>query len=175
MRYQKVFIARVGIKRGRHAEHVQELVDGIRALQSAGERLFVTYAFGILAETLAALGRTNEALTAIDEGLVVTDETQQHWSEPELHRIKGEILRTEGSPDAVAGAEQSFRRSLGISARQRAKWWELRASVGLARLWRDQGRCDDARTLLAGIHDWFSEGLDTADMHDARTLLEELS
>jgi predicted ATPase len=89
-------------------------------------------------------------------------------------RLKGEILLICDKPN-VAKAEQCFRAALDVARTQEAKWWELRATMSLARLLATQGRRDEARTMLADIYGWFTEGFDTADLKDAKSLLDELS
>jgi predicted ATPase len=94
--------------------------------------------------------------------------------EPEIHRIAGEIALIRPEPDATK-AEAYFERSLRIARRQQAKSWELRATMSIARLWRDQGKRTGARDLLAAVYDWFTEGFDTLDLKQAKALLEELA
>jgi predicted ATPase len=101
-------------------------------------------------------------------------ETGESWAEPELHRVAAEVaLRKPGGN--VLPAERRFQEAIAIARKQTSKWWELRATVGLARLLRDTGRHDEARALLAEIYGWFTEGFDTADLKDAKALLDELS
>ncbi|MGA7873113.1 MAG: hypothetical protein WCA22_19670 [Candidatus Binatus sp.] len=94
--------------------------------------------------------------------------------EAEAYRVKGELERACG-PSKYTHAEQSCRRAIAVSLRQKAKSWELRAATSLARLVRDTNRGDEARAMLAEIYNWFTEGFDTADLKDARALLDELS
>src|SRR5262249_21503646 len=95
--------------------------------------------------------------------------------EAELLRLKGELLLISDNSGAAAQAEQCFRDALDIARRQRAKSWELRTTMSLARLLRDAGRRTEARAMLAEIYNWFAEGFDTADLKDAKALLDELS
>ena len=92
--------------------------------------------------------------------------------ESELHRLKGELLVKAGNDDAAA---QSFRDAIELARRQCAKSWELRAATSLARLLASQGQCGEARSMLAEIYGWFTEGFDTADLQDAKMLLDELN
>ena len=125
-----------------------------------------------MADSLAANARVKEALATIAEALELTDE---RWSEAELHRLKGEILLRLDDLDTANKAEASFRASLDIAQKQGAKSWELRAATSLARLWGDQGRRAEAQDLLAPVYGWFTEGFDTADLKDAKGLLDALA
>ena len=89
-------------------------------------------------------------------------------------RLQGALLLQQAIPDA-AQAEACFQQALAIARRQQAKSWELRAAMSLARLWQCQGKRDDARALLAPLYGWFTEGFDTADLQEAKALLDELS
>ena len=100
--------------------------------------------------------------------------TNERWSEAEVHRIAGEVALM--SPDRnAATAEDYFGRSLAVARQQQAKSWELRAAMSLARLWRDQGKVQQARGLLAPVYGWFTEGFDTRDLKEAKALLAELA
>ena len=96
------------------------------------------------------------------------------WCEAEVHRTAGEIARMSPERDA-ARAQTSFERALATARKQRAKSWELRAAMSMARLWRDQGKRRQAGELLAPIYGWFTEGLDTLDVKAAKALLAELA
>ncbi len=98
--------------------------------------------------------------------------TGERWWEAELHRLRGELMRA--SLAQASKVEPSFHLSLKIARRQEAKSLELRAATSLARLWRDQGQIDEAHDLLAPVHGWFTEGFDTADLKEAKLLLDEL-
>jgi predicted ATPase len=111
-------------------------------------------------------------MSVVAEALGMIEKGGERWVEAELHRLKGELQRV--SPAASTEAERCFHRALDIARKQSAKLFELRASTSLARLWRDQGRHDDARALLGPAYEWFAEGLGTPDLGAARTLIEEL-
>ncbi len=96
------------------------------------------------------------------------------WCEADLHRIAGEIALISPERDA-AKAEAYFERALGVARGQQAKSWELRAAMSMARLWRDQGKRNEARDLLAPVYGWFTEGFDTLDLKEAKALLDELA
>jgi predicted ATPase len=100
--------------------------------------------------------------------------TEERWYEAEVHRISGEIALLSPERDA-AKSEACLKRGLAVARQQRAKSWELRAAMSMARLWRDQGKRDEARELLAPVYSWFTEGFDTLDLKEAKALLEELS
>ena len=100
--------------------------------------------------------------------------TKERWCEAEVNRIAGEIALKSPKPDA-AKAEAYFDRALAVARQQQAKSWELRAAMSMARLWRDQGKRDEARELLAPVYGWFTEGFDTRDLKEAKELLDELA
>ena len=99
--------------------------------------------------------------------------TKEKWYEAEIHRTAGEIALMLPEPDAVK-AEGDFDRALAVAREQQARSWELRAAMSMARLWRDQGKRDEARDLLAPVYGWFCEGFDTLDLKEAMALLDEL-
>ena len=112
-----------------------------------------------------------EALTALDDALQIARRTGERWMDAELYRHKGRLLLRQGHAEA---AEELYRKALGIAQEQKAKLWESRAAVSVARLWCDQGRRGEARDLLAPVYGWFTEGFDTPDLIEAKELLEEL-
>jgi class 3 adenylate cyclase/tetratricopeptide (TPR) repeat protein len=127
----------------------------------------------MLAEACASVGQIDEAISAVDEILPFT-QTEELYYEAELNRLRGEFLLMQDASNA-APAEQLFRTAIEIARRQKAKSWELRATTSLARLLDRQSKRDEARVMLADIYNWFTEGFDTADLKDAKALLEELS
>ena len=106
--------------------------------------------------------------------LAVVNATGERFYEAEMHRLKGEWLLAH-RPARSAEAEDCYQHALAVPRKQQAKYWELRASMGLARLWRDQGKRSEARDLLASIYGWFTEGLDTPVLEEAKALLDELA
>jgi predicted ATPase len=98
----------------------------------------------------------------------------ERWWVAEVYRIAGQIALMSPEPDAVK-AEVYFDRALAVARAQQAKSWELRATTSLARLWRNQGKPQQARELLAPVYGWFTEGFDTRDLKEAKTLLEQLA
>ena len=110
-----------------------------------------------------------EALTGVQSG-------RERWWEAELQRLRGELLLVQTDPQQqIAEAEQCFQRALTIAQHQQAKSLELRAAMSLSRLWHAQGKCAAAHEVLVEVYDWFTEGFDTADLREAKALLDELS
>jgi class 3 adenylate cyclase/tetratricopeptide (TPR) repeat protein len=136
-------------------------------------RLYRALYGSLLVDAFASLGRIDDAMTALDETLPFA-ETEEHYYEAELHRLRGELLLSRTVADRE-DPERCIRKAIDIARRQGAKSWELRATTSLARLLRDTGRRDGARTMLTEIYNWFTEGFDTADLKDAKALLDELS
>jgi predicted ATPase len=128
----------------------------------------------LLAEAYTQAGRIDDGLSASAEALAVADEHENRAFEAETHRLTGELLLKQDNSDA-AEAQRCFERAIGIARKQSAKSLELRATMSLARLLARQGRRDEARAMLAEIYNWFTEGFDTADLKDAKALLEELN
>jgi len=116
-------------------------------------------------------GQIEEGLTLLEEAFQIVERTGERWLEAELYRHKGQLLMRQGHP---AAAEELYRKALRIARDQEARLWELRAATSLARLWREQGRRAEAHELLAPVYGWFTEGFDTADLKEAKALLEEL-
>jgi predicted ATPase len=126
-----------------------------------------------LAAVYAELGQLNEAWRCIGEAMSIVETAKERWFEAEVNRIAGAIALKSPEPDA-AKAEEYFDRALVIARQQQAKSWELRAAMSLARLWRDRGKQQQARELLAPVYGWFTKGFDTLDLREAKALLEEL-
>ena len=127
-----------------------------------------------LAKAYADLGKFDDAWRCIGEALTAIETTKEKWCEADTHRIAGEIALKSPEPDP-AKAETYFERALAVARQQQAKSWELRAAMSLARLWRDQGKVQQARELLAPVYGWFTEGFDTLDLKQAKALLDELA
>jgi tetratricopeptide (TPR) repeat protein len=147
----------------------------IDALAAQGTRAFRAGNLTSLGRVCLRAGRGAEGLAVIEEALALVERTGERVAEAELWRVKGELLLQASASDAESEAERCYRTAIDIARRQHAKSWELRAATNLARLWQRQGNHQDARQLLAEIYGWFSEGFDTADLKDARGLLDELS
>jgi predicted ATPase len=144
---------------------------GLELVTSAGRRLTRPYMQAVLASTKADFGKLPDAFELIDEALQATEASGERWSEAELYHIKGRLLRARGG---YGESEISFRKSIEIARKQNARGLELRAATSLAGLFHDQNRCVDARDVLAPIYNWFTEGLDTPDLVDAKALLDQL-
>jgi predicted ATPase len=127
-----------------------------------------------LAAVYAELGQPDEAWRCIGEAMSIIETAKERWFEAEVNRIAGAIALKSPEPDAPK-AEAYFERALTVARQQQAKSWELRAAMSMARLWRDQGKRDEARDLLAPVYGWFTEGFDTLDLKEAKQLLDELS
>src|SRR5262249_38051980 len=128
-------------------------------------------------EVLARKGHVRDGLTALDEALALATTSGERFLEAELHRLRGGLLlmHAEAASSVWAAAEGSFLQALDVARRQRAKTLELRAVVDLSRLYKRQGRLAEARPLLDETYNWFTEGLDTRDLREAKAMLEELS
>jgi predicted ATPase len=127
----------------------------------------------LLARPYAELGQFDDAWRCICEAIAAVQTTKERWWEAEVNRIAGEIALMPREPDA-AKAEVYFEHALEIARAQQAKSWELRAAMSMARLWRDQGKQQQAHDLLAPVYGWFTEGFDTLDLKEAKALLEQL-
>ena len=126
-----------------------------------------------LARAHAELGQFDEAWRCIGEAMTAVETTKEKWCEAEVHRVAGEIILMSPEPDA-AKAQAYFERALEVACQQQAKSLELRAAMSMARLWRDWGKPQQARELLASVYGWFTEGFDTRDLKEAKALLDEL-
>ena len=166
--------ARLGRSKARAgAEGIAQIREGLAAVKSGGTEIALPWGLALLAEALGNESRAEEALNVLAEALAVASKNGDLMYEAEIHRLKGELLL--GSSANRSEAESCFRRAIEIARRQQAKSWELRAVTSLSRLLQNQGKNEEAHQLLAEIYGWFTEGFDTADLKDAKTLLEELS
>jgi predicted ATPase len=156
------------------AEQIPSMHEGIALYRATHTTNWVPYFLTLLAETYGAANQPEAGLRLLDEARTVMDSTQERFYEAEVHRVQGELVLAQGA-DQHAQAETCFQHALRIARRQQARSWELRAAVSLSRLWQQQGKRDEARELLVPIYSWFTEGFDTADLQEARALLEELS
>ena len=152
---------------------VETITSGIAAWRSTGATAYLPSWLSYLAAAHAELGQLDAAWRCVGEAMAAVETTKERWFEAEIHRTAGEIALKSLEPDA-AKAEGYFERALTIARSQQAKSWELRAAMSLARLWRDQGKVQQARELLAPVYEWFTEGFDTRDLKEAKALLEEL-
>jgi class 3 adenylate cyclase/predicted ATPase len=152
---------------------IAELRRGLAAMEAMGTLLHTPGVLGLLAGLYIGQQNFSEALELLDEALARVDRLEERWFEADLHRLKGEALLAPSLKRATE-AEPRFHQARAVARGQGARLWELRATTSLARLWRHQGRRAEARDLLAPVYGWFTEGLDTADLKDAKELLDEL-
>ena len=158
---------------GTTAETVNTITTALTVFRPTGSRMWEPLYSAHLSYAHAKLGQFEEASRCIDEAMGTIETTKEKWYEAEMCRIAGEIALL--SPQlGVASAETHFERALAIARQQQAKSWELRASMSMARLWRDQDKRDEARDLLAPVYGWFTEGFDTLDLKEAKALLDGL-
>jgi predicted ATPase len=160
-------------EQGSDAEGMVQLRQGLALWQGIGIEAGQPYWLALLAETASRRGQLEEGLRGLAEAFALVNKNGERWWEAELYRLTGELLLRQRDPEARA--EASFHHALHTARRQQAKSLELRAAMSLSRLWQQQGKRGEARELLAPIYGWFTEGFDTADLQEARALLEELS
>jgi predicted ATPase len=151
-----------------------EMRRGIQSLRKLGQAWHRPYLGALLAEAEAKAGNLDIAIGELDRFLAEAQSTGEHWSDAELYRIRGELL-LKRDPANTAPAEDAFSTAITIAQQQRARSFELRAAMSMARLWRDQGKREEARDLLAPVYGWFTEGFDTLDLKEVKALLEELA
>jgi predicted ATPase len=159
--------------RGKAADGLPLARKGLAARQANGSSWHDTFFLGLLAGIAQDAGEPGEGLGLLDTALAMADTTGERWFEAELYRLKGECLiaRQQG---AGAAAEACFEHAIATAQKQQARLWELRAATSLARLWAEQGKRAQAHDLLAPVYGWFTEGFETADLKDAKALLNEL-
>jgi predicted ATPase/class 3 adenylate cyclase len=159
---------------GEVEDGIAQLHQGLAAYQETGGAVWRPIYLSLLAEAYSQGGQSAEALRILDEALALVHATGEQVYEAEIHRLRGDLLLQLSSDDA-AEAEASFHKALDIARTQQAKSLELRAAMSLSRLWHQQGKRQEAHDLLASVYHWFTEGFDTADLKDAKTLLDALS
>lgn len=156
-------------------EGLSVLREGMADFLATGARMDRPRWLAILAEAYRINEQPREGLKAVGEALKIVDETKECFFQARLCQLKGELLLNEGALENTVPAEMLFQEALAIARHQRARSWELRAATSLARLWCAQSRRREAHELLAPVYEWFAEGFDTADMMDAKLLLDELA
>ena len=159
---------------GGSEEGIAQIRQGLAAAQAMGAEVMRPNCLAFLAEAYGDLGQIEEGLAALEQALALVHRSGESWWKAELHRLRGELLLQHD----VAGeqeAETCFRQAIDIASRQQAKSLELRATTSLSRLLQRQGKREDARGMLAEIYGWFTEGFETADLKDAKTVLDELA
>jgi predicted ATPase len=158
---------------GKASDALETMVPGINAWRSTGATIWMPLWLSHLARSYAVLGQFDDARRCISEAMKAIETTKEKFYEAEVSRIAGQIVLKSPVPDVLI-AEEYFERALAIARKQQAKSLELRAAMSLARLWRDQGKVQQARELLAPVYGWFTEGFDTRDLKEAKALLNEL-
>jgi class 3 adenylate cyclase/predicted ATPase len=158
---------------GNPSHVIQTIASVNEDLRASGSTVGMPSRLARLGKTHATLGQFNDAWRCIDEAIAAVETTQERWWEAEILRTAGEVLLMSAQHDA-AKAEAYFDHALTIARDQQAKSWELRAAMSMARLWRDQGKRQQAYGLLAPVYGWFTEGFDTLDLKQAKELLDEL-
>ena len=159
---------------GKTPDGVHTITVGIAASRPMGGALWRPTFLSSLASACADLGQFDEAWRCINEATAIIETNKERRWEAQVNLVAGEIALKSPTSDP-AKAATSFDHALAVARAQQAKSWELRAAMSMARLWRDQGKRDEARDLLAPVYGWFTEGFDTRDLKDAKALLEELA
>jgi predicted ATPase len=159
---------------GREAEGTARMRAGFADALATGAKTMRPAFCGLLAEAYGQVGQLEDAWRMLSDALDAVEESGQRYHEAETYRFKGELHLREPRP-ALEQAEACFQRAIDIARRQQAKSWELRAAMSLARLWAERGKRQKAQDLLAPVYGWFTEGFHTADLKEARALLDELS
>jgi predicted ATPase len=158
---------------GQQEEGLTQMRQGLSDWRATGAELFVPYYLSLIAEVYGDLAQVEAGLDALKEGLEVMERTGEDWWKAEMYRCTGSMLLLHTTPD-VTQAEICFEQALATAHQQQGRSFELRAAIDLAQLWQRQGKHDKACRLLTPVYAWFSEGFDTADLKDARSLLDEL-
>jgi len=159
---------------GKASDAVQVITSEIVAYRSTGAAFWMPWYLLCLATAHTKLGRIDDARRCIEEAMTLVETTKETWCEAEINRVAGEIALKSPEPQ-TAEAQFYFERALTVARQQQAKSWELRAAMSMARLWRAQGKREEAGELLAPIYGWFTEGFDTLDLKEANGLLSELT
>jgi predicted ATPase len=167
-----VYRGRALARGGQTAEGIALLRAGVAAFRATGAVTWAPFFLTLLADAEGGAKEQDQGLGHLAEAERLMVEAEERWAEAELHLVRGELLRAGHDP---AAAERCFRQAIDVAQQQSAKFWELRAAISLARLWREQGKRDSARDLLAPTYGWFAEGFDTPVLKEAKALLDELS
>jgi predicted ATPase len=159
---------------GQVQDGIEQLMQSLRAFRATGAELQRPYYLALLAEVHGIIGQPGTGLAVLTEALALVEHTGERYYEAEIHRLKGVLLLQQNSNNQ-AEAETCFHHAIVIAQNQQAKSFELRTATSLARLWQQQGKRQEAHDLLAPVYHWFTEGFDTADLKDAKALLEALA
>jgi len=161
-------------EQGQSVEGIAQMRQGIAAWRATGAELQLPYYLALLMEAYGQAGQAEAGLRVLAEALTAVHKTGERQHEAELHRLKGELLLQQDIPDEQE-VESCLHQAVDVARQQQAKSLELRAAISLSRLWQYQGKRTEAYDLLAPIYGWFTEGFDTADLQEAKTLLEALA
>jgi predicted ATPase len=159
---------------GKASDAASLIASGITLFRSIGSTYWLPTYLPHLAMAYAELGQFDDGWRCLSEAMTAVETTGETWFEAETNRIAGEIALASPERDA-AKAQAYFQHALVVARKQQAKSWELRAAMSMARLWRGQGKPQQARELLAPVYGWFTEGFDTLDLKEAKALLAELA
>jgi predicted ATPase len=159
---------------GKALDAVQAITLGITSLRASESTLYEPFYLSYLAIAYADLGQLDDARRCTADTIDKVERSKEKWCEAEVNRIAGKVTLKSPAPDTEK-AEKYFDRALAVARHQQTKSWELRAAMSLTRFWRDQGKVQQARELLAPVYGWFTEGFDTRDLKEAKALLEELA
>ncbi len=162
---------------GPAGEGIAQIRQGMAAIQATGTAIARSQDLGLLAEAQRTVGQTENGLATVAEALALVAQTEERIYEAELHRLTGELtLQSQAERQrSKFNAESCFHKALHIARQQQARSWELRAATSLARLWQQQNKQAEAHELLSEVYNWFTEGFDTADLQEAKALLEKLA
>jgi DNA-binding SARP family transcriptional activator/predicted ATPase len=152
---------------------IVQMREGVDAFRATGSEFAHPYMLALLAELYGQAGRAEQGLAVLAEALAVVNDTGERWYEAELYRLQGELLLMQG--EATPEVEACFCQAIRVARQQSARSLELRATMSLCKLWGEQGKEEQARHMLSEIYDWFTEGFDTADLKQARALLDALA
>ena len=158
---------------GQGEEGIAQIHQGLSAYRATGAEVGRPWYLTLLSEAYGRVGEISQGLDVLAEALALMDETGERWCAAELYRVQGELTLS-CADNPYEKAETGFHQALEVARSQQVKSLELRAATSLARLWQSQGKCQAAYDLLAPVYEWFTEGFGTADLKDAKGLLDEL-
>jgi predicted ATPase len=162
------------VQEGHGGNGAQQIRQGVEDYRATGASLQMPQFLAALSEAERAHGRSAEGLDVVADALTIVARTGERFFEADLHRLQGELL-LDRSPDDHGPAECAFQQALSVARGQQARSLELRAAVSLSRLWQAQGKTKAARELLTGVYGRFTEGFDSKDLKEAKSLLDDLS
>ncbi len=165
-------------ERGQAAEGIAQICQGLAVFRATGSEINWPHLLLRFAEAHGKAGQAEKGLQALEEALAIVGKTGERWHEAELYRLKGELMlqsNVQEPRSEMEEVERYFLKAIEIACEQRAKSWELRAAMSLARLWQRQGKRREAHQMLSEVYGWFTEGFDTKDLQEAKILLEQVS